>query len=298
MPTTVHAVTTVSDSLLSVTPAAPAPRSQAKVMITNPADIPRGGGVRWFVDDVERTDEANARSISVTTKGVGEETTVRAEISTPGQPQRSLTATIAPIRLDLVIDADNRVPNFYRGRNLPSGSSPISATALVFGDNSGPYSYVWRVNNQQHDQTVGNRNNQITFKPGLDYSMQVAVEVYNQAGALVAQTSRSIPLTQPEIHFYEANPLRGLVPQALEDPYYFMNDEITIQSEPYYLSGSMGSQAIKWMIDGNTVAGDVDNPLALSISKTEDSGQAEIGLRIINTSDYMETANASLTVTY
>lgn len=296
-PPQAEAITRVSDSRLTVVPAAPGPLTPVTIKITNTADVPVGSSVQWFVDDIELTDNQNSQSVSITAKAMGESTVVKAQITKPGSGTETLTATIDPTRVDLIIQANNHTPYFYRGRSLPSGNSQISATALVFADTAGPFTYQWRVNNEAQHNTLGKNNNQIVFTPGLDFSMNVEVQVFNQAGTLVAQAAEKIPLVDPEIHFYEANTLHGLLPNVLKNPYYFLTPEITIKGEPYYFAADTDKLDVKWTVDGVEVPGDAE-PLEMSLTKTKDSGRAELGLRLINTAGHLQKAQASLPITY
>lgn len=287
---------TITDERLDVSPATPVANDTARVYFINPATVPAGSTVRWFVDGVEQTDAANSRDVSVPTKNIGEVTEVRAVLATPAGVQETLTVTISPVRIDLVVGANSRTPRFYLGRALPTGGSSISVNALVFGAGAGPFTYEWRVNGQARTNQVGNTGSMITFTPGLDSEMFVEVFVYSGPD-LVAVARERIPLLSPEIHFYEANPLRGVLHNALRSPYYLLNDEITLRAEPFFFSGSASDYKIVWEIENQTAIPDED-PLEMTITKTASGGSATIEASLLNITNYAERASAQLEVTY
>jgi len=297
LPNSADALVRISDPVVSLDPATPAPYSEATLKIINPANLPSGSSVRWFIDNVEQTNNANKHQINFVTKNIGDQTEIEVLITSPQTGLQRASAVISPVRVDLIVNANSHVPSFYKGRALPSGNSQISVRALVFSENTGPYSYYWRVNGQNVSNQVGNTGSNITFKPGLDSQMYVELEVYNRANELVVQKSLSIPLSEPEIHFYEANPLRGLIPNVLPSTYYLLNQEVTLRGEPYYFTGSHDVLDIDWKINRRSYAPN-RNPLELSLLKTQETGSATVGLRIINTAGFSEVADKEIKINY
>lgn len=291
------AAVTFSGDLISVNPAAPGPYSPATISLIDAAQLPTGSSVRWFINDVEMTENQDDTSIAITTAGTSEETKVEARISTPNRSEETSSVTITPVRLDLIVGANSSVPHFYQGRALPSQASDISVQAFLFGDANGPFRYRWTVNAQEEITQVGGASNQITFKPRLDYEMNVYVEVTDLSNRIVAQGGTVIPLARPLVYFYESNPLHGLIPNVLVSPFYFLNDEITLRAEPYFFAGATAGFDVTWKVDGKTIANEA-NPLELSLVKTQEAGQAFVGLSIINTNNYSETAATELLMSY
>jgi len=296
-PQLTEASVSISGDLITISPAAPGPYAPATISITDATQRPVGSSVRWYVNGIEMTQDKDASSLTITTGGVGEEVRVEARLTAPNQGEESASASIKPVRLDLIVGANTSVPHFYRGRALPSKASEISVQAFLFGDVAGPFRYRWTINAREEIAQVGSGTNQITFKPNLDHEMNVYVEVRDGSNRLVAQGGVVIPLSNPEVHFYESNPLHGLIPNVLTYPYYFLNDEITLRAEPFYFTGALSGFDIAWEVDGRTIASD-ENPLELSLVKTQEEGRALIGLSIINTSNYLETAGKELLFTY
>lgn len=288
---------TISGELITVTPAAPGPHTPVTVSIADATQRPVGSSVRWFVNDIEMTENQDDAYITLTTASTDEETKVEMHLATPNATTEINTVRITPVRLDLIVGANSSVPDFYRGRALPSQASEISVQAFLFGDATGPFRYRWTVNGVEEIAEIGGTSNQILVRPRLDNEMNVYVEVTDLSGRIVAQGGTVIPLVRPELHFYESNPLHGLIANVLATPYYFLKDEITVHAEPYYFTGNRAGFDIVWKVDGRTVTPD-ENPMELSLVKTQEEGRAIIELGIINTNNYLETANTELVITY
>lgn len=296
LPIQAEAVVRTSDDLLVFSPPAPGPETSTVVSLADASLLSLGAKVRWFIDGVEQTNDQDSLSTTFTTKGVGEVTEVLAEFSVPGNGPVRSKATVAPTRIDLIIGADSYVPSFYLGRALPGRASEISARAHVFGDDSGPYQYYWRIGSTNFNDSP--RSNMITYRPTLTSQVLFQLRVENDQGELVGETSTVVDLVRPEIHFYESNPLHGLIPVALQSPYNLIKQELTIRGEPFYVSGSLNDLALEWTIDNGDVEGDVDNPLQLSIEKTTNTGTARVGLDLINRNGFVEDAEASIKIQF
>lgn len=305
-PATSHATVTMSRDVFLVTPAAPGPNESVKVQFTGKSDLPPDSTLHWYIDDVEQTGRWRVNQVLTTTnnepyiefvtKEAGEITEVKAVLSTPAG-DREYYLFIDPSRLDLIINANGHTPSFYRGRSLPSRGSVITAQALVFTDEPGPLRYDWSVNNKTIKQSVGGNNSSINYEIGLIYEALVTVQVFNGRGELIATESTKFIPNDPEILFYEANPLRGLIPNVLRDPYQFLNHEMVLRGEPYYFAGTADDMKVTWKADRTKLKSN-QNPFEVSLVKTKESGQAVLSMKVIDTKSHLTSAEADLTIRY
>lgn len=307
IPFSSQATVTMSEDVFTVQPAAPGPQEPVQITFNDSNTLPPGSTLRWFIDGVEQTDRwrvgetftvnsENSPHVRLVTKEAGQMTEVKALLTTRGV-SREYLLYIEPTRLDLIINSNSHTPSFYRGRSLPSRGSTITAQALVFTDEPGPLTYRWSINNKNVHQSVGNNNSSIQYELGLNYEIFVEVRVFNARGDLVAAENVKFIPTDPEILFYEANPLRGLVPNVLRDPYQFLNHEVTLRGEPYFFAGDANDMKITWKVDRKNFVGDT-NPFELSLIKNKESGSADVYLKIINTDNHLTSAEATLNMRY
>lgn len=57
------------------------------------------------------------------------------------------------------------------------------------------------------------------------YSKDLVVEVLNESGNTVSSQSMDLEAVQPELHFYEWSPLRGLYQRELSNPFALIGEE-------------------------------------------------------------------------
>ena len=116
-------------------PEFPTPKSQITISLNDYSVETTGANITWYVNNIEDASFRNERSISITTGALGEKTTVRVVLTRSNAPALSSSITIVPTVVDIVLEANTYVPNFYKGRALPSTESRVRAIAVVH-DNS------------------------------------------------------------------------------------------------------------------------------------------------------------------
>ncbi|MEL6805717.1 MAG: hypothetical protein AAFO91_18250, partial [Bacteroidota bacterium] len=118
--------------------------------------------------------------------------------------------------VDIVVESDTSTPRFYNGRPEPSVGSRLLLTAIPHTQGTSTtdsFVYRWDVNGvitegfQQSVHHNSGINNQITIK----------LRVSDLEGTLFAETNKIVQLSDPQILFYEDNPLRGLSRTAITD---------------------------------------------------------------------------------
>ena len=133
-------------------------------------------------------------------------------------PSSVLAQSASPYRIDLIVEADTTVPAFYNGRSLPTNGSTVTVTALPsFKQGVSPtsYLYIWDINGRIQNGGTPVKTNSFSFTPTLENEVRVGVTITNQGGTKLAESSQIVTLVDTEVHFYEKNPLRGLIPKTL-----------------------------------------------------------------------------------
>ncbi|HEU4677396.1 MAG TPA: hypothetical protein VFS75_01605 [Candidatus Paceibacterota bacterium] len=282
-----HAFAQLAPSLVTLlkAPAFPAPHESVEVSLSDYAVDTVGADIFWYVDGAELPNTRNARSVIVTAGAIGETKTVRADLVRKNAPTLSAATVIRPAVVDLVLEAATYVPDFYRGRALPSDGAPIRAVAVVNDGTDAPessYTYKW---SESGDVLLGGP---VKGKNVLDLTMTryrketLSVEVINDDGDTIGK--RTIPLVsaEPTLIFYEHSPLRGLLERAMSDVNPLIGDEMTVYGEPYFLDArtTRNDGDFTWTIDGTEAPAD-GAPNALTLSKEGTTGSASIDLRIV-----------------
>lgn len=255
--------------------------------------------IRWFVDGIELSSAQNARTIELVAPPLGTTQNVRATITLPSGKTLSLDRTLKSSRVDILIEADTLTPLFYAGRALPSHGSNVRATAIVSGVDQRNLSYQWRVDGQPIYRGAIKGQRTASFIAGTSNRSNIAVTVLDSSGAVIAKKLKEFPVVDPKIIFYSINPLRGLTEVALSDPYLFIEDEMVLRAEPYYIDRALlsGDYLHEWEINRNPIASNNDDPLEISL-RNQGSGQATVGFHIRNLGDLLQGSKNDITIRF
>jgi hypothetical protein len=241
--------------------------------------------VVWFIDDIEQPNLRNERAIRLIAQELGTTQKIRARIIKPGERSVDASTIITSSNTDIVIEANTYIPSFYKGRALPSKSATIRAIAIpqnTEGGNPATYSYNWKYN----DSTL--YGGAVLGKQSIELSMPrydsevLSVIIYNRDGEVIGEDQIVLTAVEPELHFYESNPLRGMSRKALGTNFVLVGDEITVHGEPYFMGTDLSPQnaGYAWSINNIPVA-TPENPHVITLRRSETTGTVSIGLKII-----------------
>ena len=258
--------------------------------------------ISWYVNGVEQTQGAQQKEITLTYEALDESLSVVASILHTNGAVSEVRKTIATPRVDMHVYADTYTPAFYAGRALPSSGSTVHATAMVFGatgNTTDTYIYRWRLNGNTLQGGIALSTNTISFTPNFEDELVLQVEVLTRAGVVIAQKTQKVPVVEPEVHFYEKNPLRGLSFTALTDPFTLIAEETIVQGEPYYMDMSTQEDDLhmEWELDGKTV-GSAGAPNAISLEKNGATGKAFVTFHVRNLTQLLQGVKESFTVQF
>ncbi len=262
-----------------------------------------GATFTWYVDGVEQTARANERAITIVAGELGSKTDIRAVTRLATGGSVSANATITPARIDLLVAADTLTPSFYPGRAIPTSGSLTQVTAIpFFGDSATPdtYSYTWRVDGEVVAGGSRKGKNSVTFIPEFERDITVSVDVQSQSGTLLASKAIRVPISDPELYFYEVDPLEGIVPRAVDRSYFFVGDEIRVRAEPYFVNRTLMSQNpfIEWKLNGQTIQNQSRDPQEIVLRKTGASGSFELEFHVRNLAQLLQGVKDSITITF
>jgi hypothetical protein len=295
--------TNIGGSILELSPRYPEPGEQVRITLNDYTLNTNGATTAWFIDGIEHTGAANERSIVITVGKLGSTTEVMEITTLPSGVQIPTQVTIEPARIDMLIEADTIAPTFYKGRTVPAEGSVVRVTALPFTkETQSPdsYSYTWKVRNKVVSGGSRFGKNSISFTSDFGKNIPVSVEVYDDRGNIVAGESITVPLAEPELHFYEINPLRGISEHVIGDNYTFIGDEIHVRAEPYFIDRSLLAQNphIEWKINNRSVNNPSTDPQEITLRKQGDTGSFKLEFHIRNLQQLLQGIKDSITISF
>lgn len=293
----------VNASSLVTKPRYPEPYEQVTVTLNDYSINTQGATVSWFINGIEQTTLRNERSIQITAGILGTTDTIRAITTLPNGSTLRAETTIQPMRVDMLIEAETLTPVFYKGRAVPSSGSLVRITAIPFtGENKSPtsYSYVWKVGDTVQSGGSQYGKNFTTFTSSFEKNVFVSVDVLDGSGKILTSESIYVPIADPELYFYEINPLRGMSEQAMGSNFIFMGDEVQVRAEPYFISSALLSQNPhrQWKLNTQTVDNPSTDPQEITLRKEGASGSFTLEFHIRNLQQLLQGVKKSIALTF
>lgn len=261
-----------------------------------------GSNVSWVLDGQVVTEASNQRSTQFTAGAVGVNQKIEVVLSKPQGGKEVLERTVKPVYLDIVIEPQTRVPNFYLGRSLPSIGSIVNATALVSTDTfmDSDLVYTWRLN-----QTVLNGGpirglNQVSFTTPRGSEMVLYLQVTDTKGNVIVKRAVSIPSVEPTLKFYEVNQLFGTSHRPIVDSLALIGNSVTVQAEPFNLDSRVynNPDLSEWKINGVNSGNVGGNPYEVTLQRVGFSGYSNLQFHVRDTTQVLQGARDSIQINF
>jgi hypothetical protein len=224
---------------------------------------------------------------------------IKALLQKPSGSTETISKTITPYYLDIIIEPQTHVPSFFQGRALPSPGSTINATALISTNKllSSEYLYTWRLNNTVIQGGALRGGNRVSFTMPQDSYSVLSLTVTRLDGAVIAKRTISLPSVAPKLLFYEVSTLYGVLETALKSPFALVGNSATVRAEPYYLDSEVfnNPSVANWTID-TTPVGNGNNPYDITLEKTGVPKQTELVFRVQSTIKLLQGTKETLTI--
>jgi len=282
-----------------VSPTYPQPNSELTISLEIYSLSLDGASIRWSVDGVALSDSDNARTMTLTTGPFGTSQSVRATITPQNGGTVIVQETIAPSQIDMIVEADTRVPSFYKGRALPASDEPVSITAIPHIPgyiNTSGLMYKW---------TLGSTvlfGGPVRGKTTASFTMPkrqstLFLEITNANGTVLGGEAISLKPATPELYFYEHNPLRGITERALSDTLTLVDTETTVRAEPYFVAQNIFDVGpiAGWTIDGQN-ANYGEDVRTLTLRSEGGSGEARVGFSLTHPQLYLQSVQRNFLI--
>lgn len=271
---------------LNMRPAYPEPNTEVTLSLDDYSVKTLGADIIWYVNGLEKVSNKNERSLTLTTGAIGEKITVAVKLVRNNILAFSAERIITPSVVDIILESNTYIPNFYKGRALPSSESTVRAIAIFHDGTNASWSnnsYKWTL-----DETILS-GGPLKGKYAMDVvvprlqSGQLTVEVYNSRGGLVGKKSILIGSVQPQLHIYEYSPLHGLSERAVQSPRALTSAQTTLYAEPFFLNtqilDTLNTDFV-WKLNNVTVPVSESALNAIELTKNGSTGEASVSVAI------------------
>ena len=115
---------------LTFRPITPEPGEEVTVKIGNFVSSLQGSEINWTVNGTPQDNFKNQSEIKIKAGAVNESVNVTARLKTLSGDSLTVASAVTARYLDIIIEPQTFVPEFYKGRALPSVGSQVNVTAL------------------------------------------------------------------------------------------------------------------------------------------------------------------------
>jgi hypothetical protein len=293
---------TTPNSGIELKPEFPLPGDTVTATFNDYSGSTYGSSVVWMINGEVVAGSENQRQITFQTGDSGTTQTIQAVLNKPSGGQVVLESTIKPVYLDIIIESQTRVPDWYLGRSLPSIGSLVNATALVSSGSilDTDLIYTWRVGQKVLEGGPIRGRNQVSFTTPMGSQTVLSLQVATPDGVTLAKRAILLPSVTPELHFYEVSTLFGTNHVALSDNFSLIGQSAVVKAEPYHLDSRVyNNPDIKeWSIDGRG-SGTVDNnPYEVTLKRVGGSGPVDLEFHVRSTSQVLQGVEDNIRVNF
>lgn len=293
---------TGAELTIELQPEYPRPGEEVTATINDYRGGTYGSSITWIFDGKAIPDADNKRSATFTAGEAGVTQTVEAVLSKPQGGKEILKNSIIPIYLDIILEPQTRVPDFYLGRSLPSVGSVVNATAIVSAQEiiDPDLVYTWRLNQKVIEGGPLRGGNHVSFETPMGSEAILTLQVTRPNGQVLSRRSIFVPSVFPEINFYEVSSLYGVRQIPIDQGANIIGNSLVVKAEPYNLDSRVFNDPdiTEWEINGYKTSNTGANPYEVTLQKTGVSGVSSLEFHVRDTTQLLQGAQDSVRINF
>lgn len=288
---------------LVVSPPHPEPGQTVVVSVDDYSGGGFGSQITWRLNGETIDIATNRRNVQFTAGLVGTTDVVEAVLESPQGITQVLREEVTPVYLDVILEPQTRVPDWYQGRSMPTIGSQINATALV---NDGSFIdpaalvYTWRVNRNVLDAGPVRARNRMSFATprGEDFLLSVSVSRLN--GEVVASKVFEVLTSEPTLRFYEQHSLFGSKQSPVGASLPVSGNTVTLLAEPYHLDSRVynNPDVATWEIDRIETSNGSRNPYEITLQSGSRGGQTSVNFHVRSLQEVLQGSEDTILIDF
>ncbi len=288
---------------LTISPAYPKPGESFTVKVDDYAGGLFGAQISWYYNGAEVPNSLNQRSVTLNAVSLGQQGVVEAVFLTQTGAEQKLQKVIKPIYVDLIIEPQTRVPEWYEGRALPSFGSQINATVLVDdGDIVSPQNliYSWSMNSKPVHGGPVRAQHKTSFPAPRGTDMILSVSVSRVNGEVLASRATRIPIVEPDLLFFERHSLYGLQKFPIKSSLGLIGNTVMIQAEPFNLDTRVYNRPdiATWDINGVETNNGASSPYQITLQPSGAGGTSRVNFHVRSLETLSQGVDSSVNITF
>lgn len=288
---------------LVLEPTTPQPGQVVSVSLNDYAGGLFGANITWRYNGEVISGEQNERSIEVVAGDLGLPASVEATLTLQNGSRQTISAEFTPVYIDVIIEPQTRVPDWFAGRAMPSIGSQINATVIVSDgsilDPAG-HVYTWQVNRDVIDSGPLRGRNSVSFDTPRGSDFILSVNVSRADGTIIASTAKRVPVVNPTLAFYEQHPLYGTQPFPISNAFTLIGNTLTLQAEPFYLDTRVYNDpdVAEWEINRTSTSNGSSNPYEITLQRAAVFGNTNINFHVRSLQQVLQGAEDSVNISF
>ncbi|NBD74004.1 hypothetical protein GVX82_03100 [Patescibacteria group bacterium] len=244
-----------SGSQLTLEPPYPGPGEEVTITLESLRHELGGSFISWAVDGEPVRSGVGETTLTVTLGEADERTRIDYAVEVGGRVVDQGTRVIQPIGLTLIWEPLTYTPHFYRGRAQHTTYSSVRLIAVPeLADAAGnpidpaTLNYTWRVGPKRLAQQsgVGRRAIEVT-RSGYGENFGITLSVSSPETGVNARLYQELPVAEPEVLFYEYDPLLGIRYNRLLTGVQIEDRGFSLVAEPFtYGTAQRDDSRLQW----------------------------------------------------
>ena len=292
-----------SEISITLNPSNPSPGDLVTASLDDYAGGVYGSEITWFYDGQVVPSAVNQRQIQFVAGDAGTDTAVEATLSLPIGGTQTLQQIVSPVYMDIIIEPQTRVPDWYAGRALPSFGSQINATVLL---NNGSFIdpqnvvYTWRVNNKVIEGGPIRAGNRVAFPTPRGGAVTVSVTATTPAGETIASRIVSVGIVLPELSFYEKHTLYGMKSTPITANTPLIGSILTLQAEPFFLDSRVynNPDVAEWEINSVRTDNGSNNPYEITLRSSGGNSSTNVNFHVRSLQQILQGSEVSIAINF
>ena len=295
------------DFVVKILPQFPAPFSEVRAEANSfTFDINRAQ-IQWILNGKILAQGIGAKEATFTARGLGALDTLRVVVSPQEGSALEKSFEIRPSAVDLLIETNSFVPEWYKGASLLTPGGELKVVAIPHFVSQGArlkpetLNYAWKVGGRVRGDLSGRGRQTISIKtnPIQNGRIPVSVTVSSPQETIQSEASLAVETHTPTILFYERSPLEGVrFFSALSQKVIPAGENIEVEAVPFFMStASMKDVKFSWKFNNQKVEADPDEPHRFIVTSSEGTkGNATLELVVNGIKNVFEEARSSVTI--
>ncbi len=288
-----------NNASIELSPEYPQPGEEVTASLNDFRSSTNNSNLTWTLNGETVPSAVNSRSVLFTAGADGVTDVLSIIIDSPLGRSETINRNVNPVYVDVIIEPQTHVPNFYQGRSLPSIGSIVNATAVVSGHNPSDLVYKWQVGSEVLAGGAVRGINQVSFTTPMGFNYVLNLQVSSATGGIISKRSVFLPSVYPRLFFYEKHTLSGIRPIAIDREFTLIENSTSIIASPYYLdSRTFNDPDIsEWEIDNNLVNSG-NNPYEATIRRNSERGRSSLKFHVRDTTQVLQGVSESISINF